>query len=329
MEQKAMTTQHTRRQFLAALGLAAMPGRILRGAGGKALRGVFPIMSTPFTEGNAVDFEDLANQVEFLDRAGAHGMVWPQLASEYWTLSREERMHGMEVLARAARGKRPTLVLGVQAADTEAALGYARHAESLAPDGLIAMPPSQAKSVDDYRAYYRALAGVTKRPFFIQTTGGAKGITPPVELLVELAREFPNFGYVKEEAEPVIERMKTLSNNRPAIKGVFSGSFGKGMMYEARLGFDGTMPGAEYADIHAQVWDLQQAGKAEQARDLFGRLLMMIEVGHQIPGARQYVLKKRGVFKTTVSRVEKGKPGAAEVQEIDFCFESLKPYLRA
>ncbi len=324
-----MHSQHTRRHFLAALGLAAVPGRLLRGAAGKTLRGVFPIMSTPYTEANAVDFEDLAHEVEFLDRAGAHGMVWPQLASEYWTLSREERMQGMEVLARAAKGKRPALILGVQAPDTETALGYARHAESLTPDGIIAMPPSQAHSLDDYRAYYRALAGVTKRPFFIQTTGGAKGLTIPVEMVVELATEYPNFGYVKEEAEPVIERMKELNRHRPAIKGIFSGSFGKGMMYEARLGFDGTMPGAEYADIHAQVWDLQQAGQLEKARDLFGRLLMMIEVGHQIPGARQYILKHRGVFKTTVSRVEKAKLGPPEIQEIEFCFAALKPYLRA
>ncbi|HZT30766.1 MAG TPA: dihydrodipicolinate synthase family protein [Bryobacteraceae bacterium] len=323
-----MTVLATRRHFLASLGVAALAGRA-RAAGAKTLRGVFPIMSTPYTEAKALDFEDLAHEVEFLDRCGAQGMVWPQMASEYWLLSREERMHGMEVLARAARGKRPALILGVQGPDTETALAYARHAESLQPDGLIAMPPSQAKSLDDYRAYYHALAGVSKRPFFIQTTGGAKGVTMTVDLLVELANEFPNFGYVKEELEPAIQRMKELGRHRPPIKGIFSGSFGKGMMYEARLGFDGTMPGAEYADIHAQVWEWQQAGQTEKARDLFGRLLMMIEVGHQIPGARQYILKKRGVFKTTVSRLEKASLGPPEIQEIDFSFEALKPYLRA
>ena len=324
-----MSFTSSRRQFFATLGAAAISARGLRAAGVKTLRGVFPIMSTPYTEANAVDFEDLAREVEFLDRAGAHGMVWPQLASEYPLLSRDERMHGMEVLARAARGKRPALVLGIQAADTGTALAYARHAESLAPDAVIAMPPGQAKSLDDFRSYYRALAAVARRPFFIQTTGGAKGITLPVEMIVALASEFPHFGYVKEEVEPVIPRMRELHSHRPAIKGVFSGSFGKGMMYEARLGFDGTMPGAEYTDIHAQVWNLQQAGQVEKARDLFGRLLMMIEVGHQIPGTRQYILKKRGIFKTTVSRAEKSQPGPQEIQEIDFCFESLKPYLRA
>src|SRR5205823_590497 len=81
-------------------------------------------------------------------------------------------------LPRAAKGKRPALVLGVQGANTDAALEYARAAEQLEPDALIAMPPSEAQSLDDYRRYFRALAGVTKRPFFVQTTGGSKKVAP-------------------------------------------------------------------------------------------------------------------------------------------------------
>ena len=130
-----------------------------------------------------MDYEDLAREVEFMDRSGVQGMVWPQLASEYSRLTKEERMQGMRAIARAAKGKGPALVLGVQGPNTDAALEYARAAEELEPDALIAMPPSEAESLDDYRRYFRALAGVTKRPFFIQTTGGSKKVTPTVEFL--------------------------------------------------------------------------------------------------------------------------------------------------
>ncbi len=40
-----------------------------------------------------------------------------------------------------------------------------------------------------------------------------------------------------------------------------------GMMYEMRLGFDGTMPGAPFADIYVRVWNLYQSGRHEEARD--------------------------------------------------------------
>jgi dihydrodipicolinate synthase/N-acetylneuraminate lyase len=317
----------SRRQFLRCVTLAGFYSRL--GAATKPLRGAFPIMATPYTEGKAVDYGDLAREVDFMDRCGVQGMVWPQMASEYTRLTRDERMHGMEILAKAAKGKRPALVLGVQAPNTEGALAYLRHADELAPDAVIAMPPTEAKSADDFREYYRALGRATKRPFFIQTTGGASSVVPEVKLLVDLCEEFPNFGYIKEEYTPVIERMTELAAHRPAVKGVFSGNAGVGMLYEMRLGFDGTMPGAPYADLYAQIWDSYQAGEHGKARDLFSKLLLMTNVDERIPGTRQYVMKKRGVFKTTVSRQHDVKLSSAAIQEIEFNFEALKPYLRA
>ena len=323
-----MSTAYTRRQWLAAAtGAACLSGRPARAAA-KPMRGIFIIMATPFTAGKDVDYEDLATEVGFLDRCGVHGMVWPQLASEYYKLTAEERMRGMEVIAQAAKGRKPALVLGVQGPNTEAALAYARHADKLGADALIAIPPTEATTLNDFREYYAALARSTKRPLFIQTTGGAKGITPEIEFLVELAKEFPNCGYVKEEFSPVLERMKQLAGHRPAIKGIFSGAAGRGMMYEMRLGFDGTMPGAPYADIYAQIWNQYQAGQQEKARDLFARLLLMIELEQQIPGTRPYIMRKRGVFKTTVSRVRDVRLTPEAMQEIDFHFAALKPYLK-
>ncbi len=319
----------TRRQLLAGLGAAALGRSLPAAIGEKPMRGVFIIMATPYTEAGAVDYEDLAREVEFLDRCGVHGMVWPQLASEYSLLTREERLRGMEAIAKAAKGRKPALVLGVQGPNKAAALAYLEKAESLSPDAVIAIPPTEAASLDDFREYYRALAGATARPLFIQTTGGAKGVVPTIDLLVELAKEFPNCGYVKEEQTPVIERMQALARHRPAIRSIFSGAAGKGMLYEMRMGFDGTMPGAPYSDIHAQIWNLYQSGKRDAARELFARLMVMINMETQAPGVRPYIMKKRGVFKTTVSRRKEAALTPEAIAEVDFDFEGLRPYLKA
>jgi 1-pyrroline-4-hydroxy-2-carboxylate deaminase len=324
----------TRRQVLAALGGVLGANRGLRAASGKPLRGVFPIMSTPFTADRQVEFADLVREVDFLERCGAHGMAWPQLASLFRTLTKEERLHGMELLARAIKGKKAALVLGVQAADAGQMLEYARKAESLEPDALIAMPPYAAKSLDEYRAYYRALAGVARRPVFIQTTGGAPGLTPSVEFIVELAADFPNLGYVKEEAQPAVERMQNLIRHRPPLKAVFSGGDGLGSTYEMRFGADGTMPLACYTDLLAQTWDLFRAGQQAKAREIFSKFLLMENMARRIRGVPQYMMKKRGVFKTSVTRPENGgtEPAALtaqEIAEIDFNFEGIRPYLKA
>jgi len=55
----------------------------------------------------------------------------------------------------------------------------------------------------------------------------------------------------------------------------------------------------------------------------------MINVDAQIPGARQYMMKRRGVFKTTASRQLDVKLSPEAIQEIEFNFEALRPYLRA
>ena len=96
------------------------------------------------------------------------------------------------------------------------------------------------------------------------------------------------------------------------------------MMYEMRLGFDGTMPGAPYADVYARVWNLYQGGKQAEARDLFAKLLLMINLDQELPGVRQYVMKKRGIFKTMVSRQHEAKFTAQETAEIDFNLAALQ-----
>jgi len=321
-----MKPAYTRRELLAVMGAGAvLPHFPARAAGAKPVRGIFPIVATPYTLKNEVDYEDLAREVEFMDRCGAHGMVWPQGASECTFLTKEERLRGMRVLAKAAKGKTPALVLGIQGPNLKAALEYIAVAEELAPDAIIAMPPTEAKSLDDYRNYYRTLIPLAKRPFFIQTTSGAKDVDPTVEFIIELSKEFPNFGYVKEEHSPVFERIAKLVASRPVIKGVFSGPVGT---YEMRLGCDGSMPAAPYPDVDAQIWNLYQAGQLAKAQEIYCNTLLMTNTAQQITGTRQYIMKKRGVFKTTMSRREKFTLTPEAIKEIDFNFEALKPYLK-
>jgi dihydrodipicolinate synthase/N-acetylneuraminate lyase len=328
-----MKTSYSRRELLASTASAALVSRFASAApklDDRPLQGAFMILSTPYTASNAVDYEDLSGEVDFLERCGVQGLVWPQNASELSKLTKDERMRGMEILAKAAKGRKPALVLGVQGRNTADMLEYAQHAESLAPDAVIAIPPTEASSLDDFRNYYRALCKTARRPVFIQTSGGARGIVPTVEFIVELARELPNFGYIKEEHEPVIPRMQALIKQRPdPIKRVFCANRGAGFLYEMRLGSDGTIiGGTPYADIYAQLWQLHQQNKMDEQREMFSKLLLMLNLDRQIPGVRAYILKKRGVFKTTVSRQDDTQLSPAAIAEIEYNFAALKPYLK-
>ena len=332
-----------RREFtragLGALAFAALPapGWAANATGAKPMRGAFIILTTPFTAAGEVDWDDLAREALFVDRCGCHGIVWPQGSSSVASLTGAERMRGMEVLATAARGKAVALVLGVQGKDTAEMLEYAQRAEALAPDAMIAMPPSAARSIDEYRDYFRALARATTRPVFVQTSGGARDLPPTVDLIVELAREFPHMAYVKEESAPLVERMKSEIARRPPLKAVFGASYGVGWLYEMRLGLDGVMTGmAMYPDLMARIWAMHEQGDAAGVREAYSRFLLMRNVSAQIPGADLYLLKKRGIFKTTASRtgaaavwqVKTNDLSAEEMAEVDDRFAALTPYVQ-
>jgi dihydrodipicolinate synthase/N-acetylneuraminate lyase len=303
----------------------------------KPMRGAFMILTTPFTASGEVDWEDLASEAAFVDRCGAHGIVWPQGSSGVANLTKAERMRGMEVLASAARGKAATLVLGVQGRDTAEMLEYAERAEALAPDAMIAMPPSAARGLDEYREYFRALARATARPIVVQTSGGARDLAPTVDLIVELAREFPHVAYVKEESPPLVERMRAELKHRPPLKGVFGASLGSGWLYEMRLGLDGVITGmAMYPDLMSRIWTLHEQGDAEAVRDAYGKFLLMRNLSQQVPGVDLYLLKKRGVFKTTAFRtggaaawkVNSIELSPDAVAEVEYRFAAVRPYLK-
>jgi dihydrodipicolinate synthase/N-acetylneuraminate lyase len=236
-------------------------------------------------------------------------------------------------------GLRPTLVLGVQGKDTAEMLEFAAKAEALGADAMIAMPPTTGRSMDDYRAYFRALGQATTRPVIVQTSGGARDLVPSTDLIVDLAREFAHFGYVKEESEPLNARIQAETASRPPMKAIFSANFGVNWLYAMRLGIDGVITGnAMYADLFARIWDFRERGKSDELRSAYATFLLMRNVNEQIPGADLYILKKRGIFKTTITRKGPPLPGhpptlnertfsPVEIEEIEYRFAALKPYL--
>ena len=337
-----MIARFGRRRFVRCAGAAAFALPLLSRmrmaavldaappAGKKAFRGIFAILETPFKPNDQMEREDLGREVDFCVRAGAHGLVWPQLAAEFYLLSEEERMRGAEIVIRAAAGRRP-VVIGVQAPMKELAMRFARHAEEKGADAVIALPPYVGHAgLDTAADYYRSLARAVSLSIFIQNSGGAWGPAMSTEFVIRLAREFPQLGYVKEEVDPVAHRLQEYVRSGVMI-GIFSGNAGRNLLNELPRGSSGTMPACEFVDVDAQVYELAVAGKMEEARQLFQKLLPMInlEETYGMPFAKA-VLVRRGVFKTAKMRGHTGPElDQFDEQELEGWWKQLQPYLRA
>jgi dihydrodipicolinate synthase/N-acetylneuraminate lyase len=325
-----------RREFLRWITLGALvpvliDGRALAApaSGSKSLSGIFPVAQTPFKESGSLDLDALAEEVRFIERAQAHGFVWPQNASEWKSLTERERFDGAEVIATVGKGLRPAVVIGVQATNVATAVRYAKHAQKVGADAVISLPPEDSPPTDVFD-YYKQLGMATQLPLIVQAVGNLS-----VDLILQMYKSIPTMRYIKDEVgNSLMHAAQLREKSLDQIK-VFSGGHGRTLIEEMRRGFSGSMPAASFADLYSATWDLWQAGRHQEAMEMHGRtLLILTEVDIYGFESLKYILYLRGVFKTYGLRrldgAQLGPPLAAEgKQAIRDTLDYLKPYLKA
>ena len=319
-----------RRAFLAAPAALWAP-RPAAGAAPNGFRGIFPIVATPYLENGGVDMPTLAKETRFLHRAGVHGIVWPQLASEYALLAFEERIAGAETIVTAAKGLRPKVVIGVQAEDAETAVKYAEHAKKIGPDAIIALPPRKGNqrefdlaAVEDY---YRKIAAACPLPMFMQAIGNMS-----VAFVAKLTREIPNLYFVKDEAGHTLSRITQFLELAQEKKPLpFTGGHGRTLIDEMARGSAGSMPAASWVDLYVRVWRLWHEGRRAEAMDMFSKVMLFVtEVSAWGLPALAYVLHLRGVFPNwRVRNPQARKLDEHAKQSLERTLAFVKPYLTA
>lgn len=288
-------------------------------------RGIFTIPCTPFTDTGELDFESLRREVAFCIAAGAHGLVAPVNASEFWTLTDDERRRVAECIVREANGRLP-VVIGVAGGSAPVAVEFARHAEGIGADAVIAMPPHvRVAPPNAMYEYYQALSRAITIPIFIQNHDAPAGTRMSPEFVARLVRELEHVDYVKEETLPANHAIEAeIALCGPKLKGVMGGIAGRYLMDEYRRGSCGVMPACEATDVHAQVWNALDGGDLRKGRDLFNRLLPLLNYEGLMPGVYKAILKRRGVIASDYLRSHAGNPlDAHDHEELSAIFADM------
>lgn len=296
----------------------------------KAYRGVFTIPCTPFTESGALDLESLRQEVEFCVQCGAHGVVAPVNASEFFTLSDIERQRVVETVVRVTDGRIP-VVAGISAVSAEVAAMLARHAADTGADALIAMPPYVRKAApEEIVAYYAAISNAAPLPVFIQNFPAPIGTPMTAAFMARLLREIEHVQYVKEETPLAPHVMTELLHEAGAfLLGVMGGMAGRYLLNEYDRGACGTMPACEITDVHVQLWEALDSGDRTRAREIYYRMLPLLNMEHMY-GATLYkeVLSRRGVIRTAALRGGVGPLDEVDHRELDVILEGMRDLFR-
>lgn len=295
--------------------------------GHEGWHGIFAIPMTPFDEQDRIDEDALCAEVQFCIEAGVRGLCVPVMVSEFQLLSEDERRLMIRIPTEICKSAGVAVVANCAALSTALAVRYARYAEEVGADAVIAMPPYLLKTdFESIFAYYRTIASAVRIPVWIQNASVAPLSTDQV---VRLCSEIENVSWVKQEVPPSTQTISALMQRKsPAIKGVMGGAGGLYMMTERERGACGVIVACEYCDVLQQIWDYLDAGQQAEAETLFDHILPGIVLeGLMGMAYAKEIMKRRGVLKNNRVRNQANPLDVHDLREIDRVFARIEPHL--
>lgn len=256
-----------------------------------AIRGIVPIVNTPFHDDGTIDLESQRRLVSFLVESGAHALGLFGNASEGYTLTEDERRVLLRAIVEEVDGRVP-LVVSSGHTGTDAAVWLSKQAQDAGAAALMVLPPYYMKTDGDgLLHYFDAISKAVRIPIMVQDAPAMTAVAMSPELLAKLGREIEHVTFVKVEAPPTpgkIARLHALAGSSLGLLGGLNGHF---LLEELDRGAVGTMPGCDMTDAFLRVWNQWTAGDRDAARREFDRMLPLVRYELQ-PGMGVAVMKR-------------------------------------
>lgn len=296
------------------------------------LKGIAPIIATPFTNSGEVDEDSLKNLLHVLIKMGCHALTLFGIAGEYYKLSDGESRRMTRIVADECRaGGVPSIVSVTQHA-TELAVRRAREAEEAGADCLMLLPPFFLKpGAADICRHIREVGQAVKIPVMVQYAPEQTGVAIDPSVFAQLSREAENIGYYKIECKPVGGYITRLLEQTGRSVTVFVGNAGYQLPEAFDRGAVGAMPGCSMADVYLKIYDSYFSGRREEAVRIHDALLPMLNHIRQnvemIIAFEKRILQRRGIIQTAYCRRPTFTPDAVMEKLFDEYYEKLRPYM--
>lgn len=229
--------------------------------------GVFPAVTTKFTEAGALDGAEMERCFKLQLDADVDGLIVCGSLGEASTLDDDEKIEILSLAKRLA-GKRPVL-LTISNGSTRSAQRLAERAAKAGADGFMVLPGLPYKS--DRRetiAHFTAVTRAGGLPVMIYNNPPAYGVDITPDMLVEMASE-PLFVAIKESSDNVrrVTDIFNLCGNRYQV---FTGVDNLALESFA-MGAVGWVAGlvTAFPDETVAIWRLSRAGRHAEALEIY------------------------------------------------------------
>lgn len=281
------------------------------------LEGVYSVLPTAFTAGGDLDEESLRRVVDLFIGAGVNGVTVLGVTGEIARLDDNERQRVLEVVTTHVNG-RIGVVAGTTAEGTATCIKYSKLAKAAGATAVMVSPPRMPKlNSEAVVRHFHALAEAVDIEIVVQDFPPISGYAMEPWLLARIAGELPRARTIKLEDPPtpfktsriLAEIAKLPGGDKMDIR-IFGGLGGVFLLEELLAGATGAMTGFAYPEILVKIMSLYNAGRIDDAADVFYRAvpLMRFEFQEGIGMAiRKEVLHRRGALASPATRA----PGAA------------------
>lgn len=294
------------------------------------IHGVLPIVHTPFTTDDQIDYPSLKRQIDWAYSVGASGLA-TGMVSEILRLTADERLELTEKLVELSGG-RGAVIMSVGAESKAQAVQYARRAEAAGCDGVMAIVPiSTALPSEQVLDYYRTIADAISIPVVVQDASSYVGKAIPLSVYVELLNQYgPEKILYKPEAAPIGPNLSALRDASGGRARVLEGSGGILLVDSYRRGIVGTMPGMEFLEGIVALWKALERGDEAAIYRLYFPICALVALQLQAGldgflAVEKYILHKKGLFTTDRRREPNSWTMDEKTQlEIDRLMEKLE-----
>ena len=231
-------------------------------------KGVFPALTTQFTQDQELDLEATARHIEVLLASGVTGIVMLGSLGENVTLSPDEKRQVMKMAIEVANGRVPVLS-GVAETSTRASVAYVREMEKLGADGVMVLPAMIYKaSPIEALTHFQTVARSTGLPIICYNNPLAYYVDVDPKMFAILAEE-ENIVAIKESSGDV--RRITDIINEVGNRYTIFGGVDDLIMESVLLGAEGWIAGVGLAfpKENQRLWELMTAGNWQEARELY------------------------------------------------------------
>jgi 4-hydroxy-tetrahydrodipicolinate synthase len=240
-------------------------------------KGVYPALTTKFKVDFSLDFDAMAEHLEFQLDAGVHGLIILGSLGENATLTMEEKLQLTEFFHQQVAGRVPLLAC-IAESDTRQACEFATRSQEIGVDGFMLLPPMRYPSNRrETLAYLEQVTAASDLPVMLYNNPVAYGTDLTPKDFEQLA-ENPKFVAIKESSADT-RRIPEIRRRLGGRFAIFCGV--DDLAYECfSLGATGWVAGLVVAFPHETVrlYELMCAKKWDEARALYEWFLPLLHL---------------------------------------------------